>query len=311
MVRTATGLELTAADHLKDFLRIYGAKYQPKELDEDVRLWLEILELVVLISYRHLPFPLSTTVTSESAQRQLAERRNYWLSARRGKVNSADQEHGIYTAYDGFCTKLKPPGQNKPAYPKLRDFSPLFFTISAKVASCIGQGISEQWMELAAQFMLQAALESCLMPGGATNGENPLAVSFAWGWIPPRFWDDVGSSDESGVEAEMLINSMFVDDNKNSPRENRIWQKIRLRYMSLFRIPQPEGHLDRHVLSTHLMNIAKHHPLQDFEKKVVAFSKSIWEICRTPLLTQIEGGAVEGMTKSEFEDFKKRAFLPL
>jgi hypothetical protein len=296
---------------LEDFLRIYEAKYQSTELGEDVHFGLEILELVALISYRHShQFPLSTAVTSASTKQQLAERRNYWLSARKGRSVPRDQEHGIYTAYDGFSTEANPPGQHQPAYPTLRDISPLFFSMSAKVASCIGQGISEQWMELAAQFMLQASLESCLMPGCTANGENPLAVSFAWGWIPPRFWDDIVSGDEIGVEAEMLINNMFLDDDKNHARENPAWQKTRLKYMSLFSSPQAEGHLGRHALSMHLINIASEHPRQDFEKKIVVFSKSIWEICRRPLLVQIEGGAVDGMSKSEFEDFKKGAFIP-
>ena len=250
-------------------------------------------------------------MTSDSTKQQLAQRRNYWLSARQRRSVSLDQEHSIYTAYDGFCAKPSPPGQNRLAYPSLRDISPLFFTISAKVARCIGQGISEQWMELAAQFMLQASLESCLMPGGTANGENPLAVSFAWGWIPPRFWDDIDSTDELDVEAELLINNMFVEDDKKHTRENQVWQQTRLKYMSLFSVPHLEGRLDRHALFTHLTNVSGEHPVEDFEKKMVVFSKSIWEFCRTPLLVQIERGAVEGMTKAEFEDFKKRAFISL
>lgn len=296
---------------MKDFLRIYEAKYQPRELDEEVRLWLEILELVVLISYRRSdPFPLSTTVNSASTERRLAERRHYWLSARQGTAKPTDLENCIYTAYNGLDTISTHGTGNKVAHPMLSSISSLFFTISAKVASCIDQGISEQWMELAAQFMLQAALEPCLLPGSRANGENLLALSFAWGWIPPRFWDDVDSSDEISIEAEMMINNMFADDDGTRPRENQVWQRMKLKYMSLFSSPQPRDPFDIHALSTQLEKIANEYPIQEFEKKVVAFSKGMWEFCRKPLLAQIEGGEVEGMTKPEFEDFKKRIFVP-
>jgi hypothetical protein len=291
---------------VKDFLRVIRAKHQSNELGEDVRLRIEILKMVVLISYRHLhPFPLSTALTWANTEQQLAERRSHWLSARQGHCISSDQEVGICAAYDGFCAKAKSPGQNKPAYPTLGDISPLFFTISAKFASHIGQGISEHWMELAGQLMLQAALESCLMPSGTANRENPLALSFAWGWLPPRFWDDIDSSDE------LLVNYMFSDNDNIPPGENQAWQKTRLKYMSLFSVPRAEGRVDRHALSTHLTNLARDHPLEDLEKQMVMFLKSVWEILRMPLLVQIERGGVDGMTKAEFEEFKTSAFIPL
>ena len=303
----------TAADHLRDYLHIYRAKYKPKELDEEIRLWMEILELVALIVYRLVePFPFSTTVTSVAAQRQLAERRQYWLSARQKTSQLTEKECMIYKTFNNFCTQPTTTTiENQLPYPTLGSIIPLFFNISAKIASFIDQSMSEQWTELAAQFMLQAVLESCLMLDGTVEGGNPLALSFAWGWIPSTYWDNFDSSDETGIEAELMINDMFVEDRGNQLKGDSAWQKMRLKYMSLLGSLQSREKLDNHVLVTQLQKVAKEYPIREFERKVVAFAQSMWEFCRKPLLVQIEEGRVKGMTECEFEDFKKRVFVPL
>ncbi|ERF71401.1 hypothetical protein EPUS_07429 [Endocarpon pusillum Z07020] len=303
---------LTQLHVLNDFLHIYRAKYKSKELDEEVRLWMEILELVALVVYRLVkPFPLSTTVTSVAAQRQLAERRQYWLSARQKTSQVTEKESTIYKTLNNFCTQPTTTIENQLPHPTLGSIIPLFFNISARIAIFIDQSMSEQWIELAAQFMLQAALESCLMLDGTVEGGNPLALSFAWGWIPSTYWKDFDSSDKSGIEAELMINDMFADDRGNQSKGDPAWQKARLKYMSLLGSLQSGERLDNRSLVTQLQKITNEYPIREFERKVMVFAQQMWEFCRKPLLVQIEEGRVKGMTECEFEDFKKRIFVQL
>ncbi len=273
---------------------------------------MEILELVALTVYRFVdPFPLSTTATSMAARRQLAERRRHWLSARQETSQVTEEECTIYRIFNNFCNHSTPIVESQLAYPTLGSIIPLFFNISARIAGFIDQSMSEQWIELAAEFMLQAALESGLMSDGTVEGGNPLALSFAWGWIPSTYWDNFDSGDKTAIEAELMINDMFANDRGKQLKVDPAWQKTRLKYMSVLSDLQSREELDNHELATQLQSVADEYPIREFERGVVAFAKAMWEFCRKPLLIQIEEGEVKGMTKSEFEDFKKRIFVSL
>jgi hypothetical protein len=310
-------LEETAVDLTVDFLQIFKAKYQIEELDPDVRLWLELLELVLLISYRHANNPFFSSSVGSDEDRdwqikdpQIVERRRYWFSVRDDKCRVTEQEHSIYNAWNGFYIRSHCERENKHISPQkpLAYISPLFFTISAKIASLTDQGISERWIELAAQFMLHAALESLLAPREGRSNENPLLIAFAWGWIPPSHWKHYcESSKDNGAEVEAMINEMFKNNSGRGTGEHERWQESRLKHLSLFDVPPGKQSSDG-SLGEQLEDIAKQYSSPEFEKKIVAFSKAIWELCRKPLLVQIEEGQVEGMSASEFEGFKKRIF---
>jgi len=247
-----------------------------------------------------------------SGDLQAIERRKYWLSARDDSLQITDCEHSICSLWDRFRVKspLETSEKLPNRLPRWGSISTLFFTISAKIASFIDQGISEQWVALAAQLMVQTALESLLAPEGVRDGENALVLAFAWGWIPPTYWDDYKPSDENSVEAERVINDLFEVSHGDGARENQLWREMRLNYMSLFGNPQSGQQLDDTAMVTQLKTIAKDYPVHELEKKVVLFLEAMWKFCRKPLLAQIEEGKVEGMTDREFEDFKNRIFIP-
>lgn len=244
---------------------------------------------------------------------QLVERRHFWLSARKDTSDMTDQEDSVFGTWHGFCRRSPSAETNKPTHlsATLIGLSPLFFTISAKIACFIDQGISKQWVELAAQLMLQAALESCLTTARMQGSDNPVSVAFAWGWIPSNYWEKYKSIDRINMEHEAMINRMFEDDRGTRIREEQLWQTTRLKYLSIFSNPRPGKQLDDTARMKHLGAIAEKFPIRDFEKKVVVFLEAMWNLCRKPLLVQIEEGVVDGMTSSEFEDFKQRIFAPL
>lgn len=221
-------------------------------------------------------------------------------------------EDSTYNTWNRLCRRSSSTKVNKPPRTEatLISLSPLFFTISARITGFVNQGISKQWVELAAQLMLQAALESCLTTAGMHGIDNPVSVAFAWGWIPSSHWDECESIDRVSIEHEEMINRMFEDDSSNRTRENQLWQMTRLKYLSIFSNPQPIE-LDDTARMEHLLGIAEEYPIHEFEKKVVVFLEAMWKFCRKPLLVQIEEGVVDGMASSEFEEFKQRIFAPL
>lgn len=310
---------MTAIDFMADFLTINKAKYKVKEYDEEVRLWLELLELVVLISYRKAEVPtlFSTDSTMNELQRvsdsKQAERRIYWLSVRQDISAGTENEYAIYRKWGdtGARSSSGTYSNNhlKPAK-KLSSISPLFFTISAKIASFIDQDISEKWMELAAQFMLHAALESCLICQEDGSIGDLLAFSFAWGWIPSSYWDAFGESrSDKSIEAEMVINTMFEDNDGQEARENQTWREKRLQYLSLFNVSGSSSPpIDKFYEQAE--KITYKYPIVQFESQLMEFLREMWKFCRKPLLVQIEEGEVEGIPQHDFEDFKKRIFAP-
>ena len=299
-----------AVDLAIDFLRVFKAKHQARELDEEICLWLDILELVLFISYQYAGVILSCPpMEKQSMDSQIVARRRYWFSVREDKCRVTEEEHGIYSTWNNFCIRSHQLPGNKLPHPQrtLVSVGPLFFAISAQIASFLDQGISEKWVELAAQFMLQTALES-LMTHETKAADNLLVTAFAWGWIPPSHWDHYCQSGrDKGGEGEAMINEMFENNRGRGTGEQKRWQETRLKYLSLFDVPQrDESSNDRQA--ERLRDIAKQYPRPEFEKKLMIFSRDIWEMCRKPILVQIEEGKVEGMSDSEFEEFKGRIF---
>jgi hypothetical protein len=321
MVQSSTGFEMTFGNFMADFLRLYRSRSGPKESGEEVRLWLELLELLLLVSHGRTDLPALLSPSTDPAENEdcsashlrLLERRKYWIWAREDMTLLTDQERGIYSSWDGICTKPGPDRKKRLPHQRttLGRMSSLFFTISARIASFIDQGISETWAELAAQFMVQAALELCLTPQGAGEGRSPLTLAFAWGWIPSVFWKKYHeSTNEGDTDPEVMINEMFQDEVGQERKEKQMWQETRLRYLSLFDVSHCNEPRES-SLRTRLKTIAKVHPLHAFEEKVVVFLEEMWKFCRKPLLVQIEEGEVEGLTNHEFEEFKRSIFVAI
>jgi len=105
----------------------------------------------------------------------------------------------------------------------LADFVPMFIGLSALRSTLFEEdavGIHEGWMELAGEFMLQAALEQCLEYSDCSG--TKLREIFSWGWRPnpTKIWED-----------EESANAMFCDD--DTLREIQGWSEIRNKYIDL------------------------------------------------------------------------------
>ena len=105
----------------------------------------------------------------------------------------------------------------------LADLVPMFIGLSASRANLFEDdkvSAHEGWMDLAGEFMLQAALEQCLEYSDCSS--TKLREIFSWGWrpTPTKSWED-----------EEAVNDMFCDDEAMDEIES--WTKIRAKYIDL------------------------------------------------------------------------------
>lgn len=89
--------------------------------------------------------------------------------------------------------------------------------------------ITTQWMHLAGQFMLQAALEKCLLYGQCPA--EKLREIFSWGWK-----EDISTS----WQDEQSVNDMFFDmdqyNDDGSRREVKGWKEVKMGYFKMVSI---------------------------------------------------------------------------
>jgi hypothetical protein len=108
----------------------------------------------------------------------------------------------------------------------LADLVPMFVSLSAARGEMHGEyaaNITRQWMELAGEFMLQAALEQCLVYG--TSSSSKLREIFSWGWRP--------SPTQVNWEDEIRVNRMFCEEGRQ--QEVAGWADIRREYIGMVR----------------------------------------------------------------------------
>lgn len=86
----------------------------------------------------------------------------------------------------------------------LHDLLPLFLDLSAESRQMQNSSTKRRWMEMAAEWMLQASLEQFLIYG--TGGPEKIADSFVWGYMQQA--DMSGSHSES----DLAINALFQQE---------------------------------------------------------------------------------------------------
>lgn len=174
-----------------------------------------------------------------------------------------------------------------PSAPSLLDLLPMFLAVAAAFSQMEKGNITEQLMELAASFMQQAVLEQYLLLG--SRGSELTAEAFAWGYRnePPTGWDD-----------EVLVNDMFGDEDLHQEVEG--WADVHERYLNEFKATEnSESH-------EQLTNIAQRSPISEFEDRILSFLEILLDALPTPDLTQLETGQLDGLSRQQTEDLKKR-----
>jgi hypothetical protein len=200
----------------------------------------------------------------------------------------------------------------------LVDLMPLFMDLSAQIVELMENDVSDTWLELAYETMMQAATEICLTsPHGPQTTHAALLSCFGWGLqIDLSDVTDLIEGQDNVTElmqTEKAIHHMLrsAADDRTSKADSWDYQRRRA-------ISDLLAHIDtdwnsdisedeRHTALFHLRN---HHSVNKFESQMMDYIKNlqiVWtQLNEEPVLLQIEQGRLEGLDDDEFHAFMER-----
>lgn len=190
----------------------------------------------------------------------------------------------------------------------LLDLLPLFMHTSASRNALTGSNPEDLWLEMAAEFMLQACLEQYLIWG--SYGTDPIDEAFAWGYAPST--DAAGSPiyvEFRDTIYEQEVNAMFEDNQYEAQIEG--WSDIKQYYLcKLASVFSDTVELSRPAHSSdvqaRLEKLSASVPFQIFERNLLVFYEAMASSIPEPTLVQFERGQLVGMTKAETTQFLEK-----
>lgn len=194
-------------------------------MSDTIKLRLRLVKFTTLYGRR---LTQSTTTPSSAdleALRQIHRRRasEYWDSSSDGSFQESAFQHR-HPSERRSATQFRANIESV----TLSDLVPMFIGLSAarSTMQMSTRDITKQWMHLAGQFMLQAALEQCLLYGQCSA--EKLREVFSWGWK-----EDISTS----WQDEQSVNNMFFDmdqyEEDGSKREVKGWKEIKMSYFKM------------------------------------------------------------------------------
>jgi hypothetical protein len=171
----------------------------------------------------------------------------------------------------------------------LIDLLPMFMDLSATKVHLANWNINPTWMRLAAEFMLQAALEQYRIFGA--QGTDSFDTAFAWGWTNQK------NSRPDSPSEDSIVNEMFRDD--TGQHEVLEWTEIRNEFTATLNATKGS-------ITDHLTTISVKHPLGEFEGTIISFLEGMLKSFKLPVLVQMELGQLEGFSRAETTAFKSR-----
>ncbi|KAK4540855.1 hypothetical protein LTR36_008797 [Oleoguttula mirabilis] len=208
----------------------------------------------------------------------------------------------------------------------LLDLLPLFMELSAARNTMSNSSASGQWMRMASEFMLQAGLEQYLVTGA--QGSDAVDEAFAWGYEEKAQHAGEGMEvDGQGTHNKRMdeVNDMFEDAAYET--EVNGWRQLKEHYLALlfppsasrsskdtYSVPSSDDagegkHTQSADLVSHLEIAAAKHPIANFEATVIGFLGALLQSLAKPVLTQLEAGELDGMSKGETADFVRSCGL--
>lgn len=203
--------------------------------------------------------------------------------------------------------------ETSPETIELIDLIPMFIDLTAEYgARDNAWHTTGKWLNLVADFMLQATLEKLLKRPRISH----IVEAFAWG---------IEGREKEQADCAVDVNSVFCmpgeDANVDGTSVSSFaWPNLRDEYLELL---EPEGtwdsgraHMSRadRTQSTmnHLKQLAKQYPLAEIEDRLLAFLGSLCEGYAHPVLTQLENmeGGIE-LYGQELEEVEEENFRKL
>ena len=183
----------------------------------------------------------------------------------------------------------------------LLDILPLFMQVSAARNAMNGSNLTELWMTLACEFMLQACLEQYLVFGA--QGSDAVDEAFAWGYNED-VWQDVDADMAAQIARDDLkeMNEMFEDEDYATEVEG--WSDTKMSYLEqLFLLNGGDSGSDAKYSVAHLETVAAAFPISTFETSLLKFLEALSKSIPEPILVQLEAGKLDGMTGQGTQEF--------
>lgn len=170
----------------------------------------------------------------------------------------------------------------------LLDTLPRFLIISAVISNAMNEDPSQQWMELAAEYMLQAAIEQYTKYGAA--GPEALEKCFRWGWV---------RSLDTKDDDLALINDMFRGSDE---AEIVGWTETKEKYLRTF------DYGGQSYFASSYRDLEGELPRTAFEMRVLEYADGLLGFLKKPILLQLELGQLDtlGLSEAQTEAFKWR-----
>jgi len=197
-------------------------------VSDTVKLRLRLVKFTTLYGKRLTRSAATPPAADLEALRQTYRRRanEYWDSSSDGSFQESAFQHRQLSERRSATEFRASSGSIA-----LSDLVPIFIGLSAarSTMQMSTRDVTKQWMHLAGQFMLQAALEQCLLFGQCPA--EKLREIFSWGWK---------ESISTSWQDEQLANDMFFDmdqyDDDSSKREVKGWKEIKMSYFQMVSI---------------------------------------------------------------------------
>lgn len=170
--------------------------------------------------------------------------------------------------------------------PSLHCLLPLFIELTAARVNLGDDWVpTSEWLDLAGQFMMQAAIDDYLRNGA--YGQETLNTIFAFGKPGPR-WAEEG--------ADVTAMRRLFCDGSNPQEEIRDWSGIRRRYVSEL-LPASSSRSSLQAIQ----DAQARHPYGAFEMRVLSFLEHLHHGVIKPDLAQVEEGRfnIDGQQLSE------------
>ena len=265
------------------FLYIFRAHHPNQRLSVDQIIGIKLLGLLTLLTTR--PGDVSTTSLSGTPvhRRHPMETMHQPRSDPADPPNIAEDRERCLKAI--IASNQARRGVAAPIHRGvlMTDILRSFMSLSAEITVRRGQKINSDWMLLAAEAMLLAALEQPVKED--LMDLDDIDATFAWGWKPGQRRQSPNINNEID-----LINEMFYDTHADG--EITGWNDMRNHFKAMFFAVE-----DRNW-NTHIEIVGRYFPKEDFEKKLLDYSKDVftfqWDQ-KKPILVQLENGTLEGL----------------
>lgn len=177
----------------------------------------------------------------------------------------------------------------------LLDLLPSFMAVIAARNELNNSNISRGLMVLAVEFMVQSCLEQYLIRGN--SGSDAIDEAFAWGYKPTHPTND--DQDTTGDETSR----MFLSDEEGESQEVPEWSALKSEHVSLLAVNVGD------TLEGHLTWLAGQLDVCSLEDSVVKLLVGLAASLPLPILTQLEGGTLDGMSRAETKAFLRSCGL--